>query len=54
LASGAADDYPEGVYLVELAGLAQSDLLFQVIASAVGVAEQRRRTAVGSLVDIAR
>lgn len=41
LASDAASDYPDGVYLVELAALAQPDLVAQAVASALGVAERR-------------
>jgi predicted ATPase len=47
-------DYPEGVYLAELAPLTDPDLIDERVASAVGVQEQPGRSIRESLVDFLR
>ena len=54
LAADATTDYSHGVHLVELAALAQPDLVAQAVASALGVAEGRGRTLEATLAESLR
>lgn len=49
LAHAAAGDYPDGVWLVELAGLQEPGLVPHTVARALGVPEQRDRPAIEAL-----
>jgi predicted ATPase/DNA-binding SARP family transcriptional activator len=51
LAHEVAEAYPDGVWYVELDGLADGELVPQAIARAVGVQERPERTSLAALVD---
>jgi predicted ATPase/class 3 adenylate cyclase len=50
LAADVLDDYPDGVWLVELAAIADAGLVVQAVASALGVKEEAGRSLVDVLV----
>jgi non-specific serine/threonine protein kinase len=54
LASGLVNDFPDGVWLVDLAPLSVPDLLAETIATAVGVREGSQRSARDALLDTLR
>lgn len=49
-----ADDFPDGTWYVELAGLASPDLVVTAVASALGVSEEQGRPLVDTLADALR
>jgi predicted ATPase/DNA-binding CsgD family transcriptional regulator len=51
LLSALADDYPEGVWFIELADLRQPDLVVSRVASIIGVEEERGRPLLDTLAD---
>jgi predicted ATPase len=50
-AAGAMDNYPDGVWIVELSGLRDQALLPNTVASVLGLPEQDSRTALGTLLE---
>ena len=54
VARGLVGAYPDGVWLVELAGLSEGALVAQAVAGTLGVREQPSRTLAGTLVDALR
>ena len=54
VAAEAMDDYPQGVWLVELAPLADARLVAQAVASVLGVKEEAGRPVVEALVKYAK
>jgi predicted ATPase/DNA-binding XRE family transcriptional regulator len=51
VASAVGDEYPDGVWLVELASLADGTLVTQTVATALGIREQPGRPLLTSLLD---
>ena len=54
VAGDLVEDYPDGVWLVELAALADGALLPQAVATALGVREEAQRPLIPTLVDALR
>jgi len=54
VARGLVGAYPDGVWLVELAGLSEGALVAQAVAGRLGVREQPSRPLAGTLVDVLR
>ena len=50
-ASEAADDYPDGVWIVQLSGLSDPELLPHTVASALGLSEQDVRSPLDAVLD---
>ena len=51
VASGLLDEYPDGVWLIELASVAASVLVPQILATTVGVREEAGRPVLSTLLD---
>jgi len=52
--SGAADEFPDGIWLVELADLRQPDLVISRVAAWIGVSEEAGRPLLDTLADALR
>jgi predicted ATPase len=52
--AGAAEEYPDGTFLVELADLRQPDLVVSRVAAALGVSEEAGRPLADTLADALR